>query len=228
MPRSGQLVKREMFLKVTPLDDIILATGYLIKFPFLPKEVVSVEDNQVQLYKYVFPPHLKHPSLAIIGLVQPVGSLFPVAEMQCQQLSRPLATITALPDLSSSIGYFGDSPTQNVTAWINDIRRRQQLAVRDDATTRLIGAKLAFTEWQERVTSIRHGLEKNLQEYAYVKPWQIHNYLVMLAGAQKIDYLQQGLSEAEVIADIATNRPSTMRDFISTCTSLDKCFPGLV
>ncbi|KAL3255519.1 hypothetical protein MRX96_017424 [Rhipicephalus microplus] len=68
--------------KVTPLDDIILATGYQIKFPFLPKEVVSVEDNQVQLYKYEFPPHLKHPSLAIIGLVQPVGSLFPVAEMQ--------------------------------------------------------------------------------------------------------------------------------------------------
>ncbi|KAL1427554.1 hypothetical protein MTO96_017256 [Rhipicephalus appendiculatus] len=45
----------------TPLDDVILATGYQIKFPFLPKEVVSVEENQVQLYKYVFPPQLKHP-----------------------------------------------------------------------------------------------------------------------------------------------------------------------
>nr|XP_037271401.1 flavin-containing monooxygenase 5-like [Rhipicephalus microplus] len=76
--------------KVTPLDDIILATGYLIKFPFLPKEVVSVEDNQVQLYKYVFPPHLKHPSLAIIGLVQPVGSLFPVAEMQSRWFAELL------------------------------------------------------------------------------------------------------------------------------------------
>ncbi|KAH7968061.1 hypothetical protein HPB52_005546 [Rhipicephalus sanguineus] len=65
----------------TPLDDVTLATGYQIKFPFLPKEVVSVVENQVQLYKYVFPPQLRHPSLAIIGLVQPVGGMFPVAEM---------------------------------------------------------------------------------------------------------------------------------------------------
>ncbi|XP_075729282.1 flavin-containing monooxygenase 5-like [Rhipicephalus microplus] len=83
--------------KVTPLDDIILATGYLIKFPFLPKEVVSVEDNQVQLYKYVFPPHLKHPSLAIIGLVQPVGSLFPVAEMQSRWFAELLFNKRSLP-----------------------------------------------------------------------------------------------------------------------------------
>ncbi|KAH7968059.1 hypothetical protein HPB52_005544 [Rhipicephalus sanguineus] len=72
--------------KETPLDDVILATGYKIKFPFLPKEVVSVEENEVQLYKHVFPPQLRHPSLAIIGLIQPVGPIFPVAEMQA---SRP-------------------------------------------------------------------------------------------------------------------------------------------
>ncbi|KAH8026150.1 hypothetical protein HPB51_016461 [Rhipicephalus microplus] len=45
-------------VEATVLDDVILATGYQIKFPFLPKDVVSVVDNQVQLYKYVFPPHL--------------------------------------------------------------------------------------------------------------------------------------------------------------------------
>ncbi|KAL1427553.1 hypothetical protein MTO96_017255 [Rhipicephalus appendiculatus] len=76
----------------TPLDDVILATGYQIKFPFLAKEVVSVEDNQVQLYKYVFPPQLKHPSLAIIGLVQPVGPIFSsrwMAELLSKKRSLP-------------------------------------------------------------------------------------------------------------------------------------------
>lgn len=68
--------------QVTPLDDVILGTGYQIKFPFLSKDLVSVVDNEVELYKYVFPPHLPHPTLAIIGLVQPSGAILPVAEMQ--------------------------------------------------------------------------------------------------------------------------------------------------
>lgn len=83
--------------KVTLLDDVILATGYQIKFPFLPKDVVSVVDNQVQLYKYVFPPQLKHPSLAIIGLIQPVGAIFPIAEMQSRWMAELLSEKRSLP-----------------------------------------------------------------------------------------------------------------------------------
>ncbi|KAL3249734.1 hypothetical protein MRX96_055932 [Rhipicephalus microplus] len=83
--------------KATVLDDVILATGYQIKFPFLPKDVVSVVDNQVQLYKYVFPPHLRHPTLALIGLIQPVGAIFPIAELQSRWLAELLANKRSLP-----------------------------------------------------------------------------------------------------------------------------------
>ncbi|KAH7952697.1 hypothetical protein HPB49_000425 [Dermacentor silvarum] len=83
--------------KVTPLDDVILATGYQIKFPFLPKDVVSVVDNHVHLYKYVFPPQLKHPSLAIIGLIQPLGAIFPAAEMQSRWVADMLFEKRSLP-----------------------------------------------------------------------------------------------------------------------------------
>ncbi|KAH6934859.1 hypothetical protein HPB50_001543 [Hyalomma asiaticum] len=83
--------------KVTVLDDVILATGYQIKFPFLPKDVVSVVDNQVQLYKYVFPPHLQHPTLAVIGLIQPVGAIFPIAELQSRWMAELLSNKRALP-----------------------------------------------------------------------------------------------------------------------------------
>uniref|UniRef100_A0A023GL55 Flavin-containing monooxygenase n=1 Tax=Amblyomma triste TaxID=251400 RepID=A0A023GL55_AMBTT len=83
--------------KVTQLDDVILATGYQIKFPFLPKDVVSVVDNQVQLYKYVFPPHLKHPTMAIIGLIQPIGAIFPIAELQARWMAELLTKKRSLP-----------------------------------------------------------------------------------------------------------------------------------
>ncbi|XP_075545128.1 flavin-containing monooxygenase 5-like [Dermacentor variabilis] len=83
--------------KVTLLDDVILATGYQIKFPFLPNDVVPVVDNQVQLYKYVFPPQLKHPSLAIIGLVQPAGAMFPISELQSRWMAELLSEKRSLP-----------------------------------------------------------------------------------------------------------------------------------
>ncbi|CAN8026543.1 unnamed protein product, partial [Ixodes persulcatus] len=69
--------------EVTKLDDVVLATGYRFKFPVLSEDVMPpVVDNEVQLYKYVFPPGLKHPTLAVIALVQPLGAIFPIAEMQ--------------------------------------------------------------------------------------------------------------------------------------------------
>ena len=47
-----------------------------------------MENNTVRLYKSVFPPDMMHPTLAVIGLVQPLGSLFPISEMQCRWATR--------------------------------------------------------------------------------------------------------------------------------------------
>lgn len=60
--------------ELTEVDAVICATGYKIKFPFLSDDILKVEDNKVRLYKYVYPPHLPHPTLAIIGLIQPSWS----------------------------------------------------------------------------------------------------------------------------------------------------------
>ncbi|KAH9379584.1 hypothetical protein HPB48_019067 [Haemaphysalis longicornis] len=75
-----------MVVQVTPVDDVILGTGYQIKFPFLPKDVVSVVDNHVQLY-----------NLAIVGLVQPIGAIFPVSEMQSRWVAEVLSRRCSLP-----------------------------------------------------------------------------------------------------------------------------------
>ncbi|KAH7939781.1 hypothetical protein HPB52_017373 [Rhipicephalus sanguineus] len=86
-----------------------------------------------------------------------------------QQLPRPSTVVTTLPDLSASIPSFDESPRQSVNAWLDEVRRVQQLASWDDATTRLIAAsKLKGTArnwhltfghqhvtWQEWVNALK-------------------------------------------------------------------------
>ena len=43
------------------------------------------------LYKYVFPPTNKHPTLISIGLIQPWGAIMPLSELQCRWAARSLS-----------------------------------------------------------------------------------------------------------------------------------------
>lgn len=63
------------------IDAVIFATGYSFAFPFL-EDSVKVVKNKVSLYKKVFPPNLEKPTLAIIGLIQPLGAIMPISELQ--------------------------------------------------------------------------------------------------------------------------------------------------
>lgn len=49
----------------------------------------------MELYKYVFP--LKYPSLAVIGLIQPIGSILPISEMQCRWAAAVFSGQIRLP-----------------------------------------------------------------------------------------------------------------------------------
>lgn len=70
------------------IDVVIFATGYKFGFPFLDKDVLNVERNTVELYKYVFPPRLEKPSLAVIGCTQPIGAINPISEMQSRWVAQ--------------------------------------------------------------------------------------------------------------------------------------------
>ncbi|KAH7939884.1 hypothetical protein HPB52_018742 [Rhipicephalus sanguineus] len=111
----------------------------------------------------------------------------------------PSTTITTLPDLSSSIAYFDDSPTQNVDPWLarklKGTTWNSHLVFRNQNPTwetRIAALKEAFSseltpfEWQERVMKIRQGPGESLQEHAYATPLVIENRPVMLTDAQKI------------------------------------------
>jgi hypothetical protein len=66
-------------------DVVVYCTGYRISFPFLDEGVVATADNHVELFRRVFSP--QHPSLAFVGLLQPIGAIMRLAEAQGRVLA---------------------------------------------------------------------------------------------------------------------------------------------
>ncbi|NXR19355.1 FMO1 monooxygenase, partial [Cinclus mexicanus] len=71
-----------------PVDIVVFCTGYVVSFPFLEESVVRVENKHASLYKHVFPTHLQKPTLAVLGLIKPLGPVMPLVEMQARWVSR--------------------------------------------------------------------------------------------------------------------------------------------
>ncbi|XP_048213338.1 dimethylaniline monooxygenase [N-oxide-forming] 1 [Perognathus longimembris pacificus] len=90
-------------LKEEPIDIIVFATGYTFAFPFLDESVVKVEDGQASLYKYIIPAHLQKPTLAVIGLIKPLGSMVPTGETQARWVVQVFKGTTLLPPPSIMI-----------------------------------------------------------------------------------------------------------------------------
>ncbi|KAM5201419.1 flavin-containing monooxygenase 5-like isoform 2-T3 [Hipposideros larvatus] len=84
------------------IDAVIFATGYSFAFPFL-EDSVKVVKNKVSLYKKVFPPNLEKPTLAFIGLVQPVGAIMPISELQARWVTQVFKGLKTLPSQSEMI-----------------------------------------------------------------------------------------------------------------------------
>ena len=82
-------------------DVIVYATGYHIRFPFLDSDIVDTTENRVSLYK-----HAVHPELAnlfFVGLVQPWGSIMPLAEQQSLWICDLLNERCGLPSQQKMI-----------------------------------------------------------------------------------------------------------------------------
>ena len=60
---------------------VICATGFNISFPFFDKSFLDFSDGKdVPLYLLTI--HPDHPSLFFVGLVQPLGSIWPLSDLQ--------------------------------------------------------------------------------------------------------------------------------------------------
>jgi dimethylaniline monooxygenase (N-oxide forming) len=78
------------------IDTIVWCTGYRIAFPFLPRDVIDVENNRARLFRRVV--HPEAPGLYFIGLVQPLGAIMPIAELQAEWVADLLEGSAALPE----------------------------------------------------------------------------------------------------------------------------------
>ena len=72
------------------IDDVIFCTGYDYRLDFVDPSVLQIVNNKTRLFKYMFPPDLPHCTFAVIGLVQPIGSIIPVSEIQSRWFTRLL------------------------------------------------------------------------------------------------------------------------------------------
>jgi dimethylaniline monooxygenase (N-oxide forming) len=77
-------------------DQIVYATGYKVTFPFLKEQTFQVEhSNDLRLYKKVV--HPDWPNLFFVALIQPLGAIMPLAELQSKWIAQLLKGHTTLP-----------------------------------------------------------------------------------------------------------------------------------
>ncbi|MFK7826323.1 MAG: flavin-containing monooxygenase [Oligoflexales bacterium] len=77
------------------VDQIIYATGYKISFPFFDDDFLDFKDNDLALYQRML--HPDHRNLLFIGLVQPLCSILPIAEIQAKWMAYYLSGLYQAP-----------------------------------------------------------------------------------------------------------------------------------
>jgi dimethylaniline monooxygenase (N-oxide forming) len=115
--------------KVTEVDSVILATGYEVDFGFLDKSICWGKNNEVQLYKYMFNPKLKHPeTLCFIGLIQAFGPAIPISEMQARwHVQLLLNKCKPLPSVSKMQADIAEKRTEIDRRYFKGARHTMQV-----------------------------------------------------------------------------------------------------
>ncbi|XP_006900388.1 PREDICTED: dimethylaniline monooxygenase [N-oxide-forming] 5 [Elephantulus edwardii] len=134
------------------IDAVIFATGYSFAFPFLD-DCVKVVKNKVSLYKKVFPPNLEKPTLAIIGLVQPLGAIMPISELQGRWVTQVFKGLKTLPSKNEMITEISKVQEEMEKRYVTSQRHTIQGDYMDtmEELAELVGVKpnllsLAFTD----------------------------------------------------------------------------------
>jgi dimethylaniline monooxygenase (N-oxide forming) len=126
-----------------PVDVVIYCTGYKVSLPFLNEATIGRDSRQIPLYRRVVAPKLS--GLYFIGLVQPVGAVMPIAEIQSEWVADLLQGSGTLPPeqhmnseiaryTAATVRRYGASAVHPIQvdflAYIREIRRERQMGVR--------------------------------------------------------------------------------------------------
>jgi cation diffusion facilitator CzcD-associated flavoprotein CzcO len=99
VPDVARFTRRAVELtdgRVIEPDVVVLATGYLPRFEFLAPELLDADEHgRPRLHLHAFP--RRHPTLAVVGLLQPDGGVFPLIHWQAVAVARWLRLRQAQP-----------------------------------------------------------------------------------------------------------------------------------
>lgn len=104
------------------IDCVIFATGYSYAYPFLDESIIKSKNNEITLFKGIFPPKLEKPTMAVIGFVQSLGATIPTTDLQARwavQVIKGTCTLPSVTDMMNDIDkkregklkWFGTSET---------------------------------------------------------------------------------------------------------------------
>uniref|UniRef100_A0A7E4V9K5 Flavin-containing monooxygenase n=1 Tax=Panagrellus redivivus TaxID=6233 RepID=A0A7E4V9K5_PANRE len=149
------------------VDVVIFATGFKFSFNLVEDgQLISAENNKVTLYKFMYPPQLApQNNFAIIGLIQPTGSIMPISEMQTRVFCSVLAGESKLPNPAEMLESAQRSNEKNRLQYVDRPRHTLQVyyVTYMESLARLIGVqpkikKYWFTDWTLAKKLVFHGL----------------------------------------------------------------------
>ncbi|KAI4579403.1 hypothetical protein MJT46_000771 [Ovis ammon polii x Ovis aries] len=108
------------------VDVVIFATGYTYSFPFLENNS-TVLDIQRSMYKFVFPPELEKPTLAFIGILQPVGATIPTSELQSRWAVHVFKGLNKLSSVSGMMADIRKKRTKAEKEYLNSPRNARRV-----------------------------------------------------------------------------------------------------
>uniref|UniRef100_A0A0R3RRI2 Flavin-containing monooxygenase n=1 Tax=Elaeophora elaphi TaxID=1147741 RepID=A0A0R3RRI2_9BILA len=141
---------------VSNVDTVIFGTGYSFQFSIVEDgNVIPVTDNDVDLYLHMYPAQLSSKNtLAVIGLVQPVGSIMPVSEMQARLYCQVIAGHCKLP------GKEGMK---------KDIKRQKEIMASRFLKNRRHTLEIDYVSYMDQLGK-KFGVKPNLLKYWFTDP----------------------------------------------------------
>ncbi|KAI5946161.1 Dimethylaniline monooxygenase [N-oxide-forming] 3 [Manis javanica] len=123
------------------VDAVIFATGYDFAYPFLDDSIIKSGNNEVTLFKGVFPPNMEKPTLAVIGFVQSLGAAIPTADLQARWAAKVIKGTCTLPSVKDMMANI-DKTMEKKFKWFGSSETIQTdyISYMDELTS-FIGAK---------------------------------------------------------------------------------------
>jgi hypothetical protein len=85
------------------VDTILACTGFRISFPFLGPEVLGQSGESILSQLLLRVVHKRYRGLYFVGLIQPSGSIWPIADLQARLVAAHMAGRLALPEQGTSL-----------------------------------------------------------------------------------------------------------------------------